>query len=199
MKCIYYLAPTLPSTHRISDDLHAAGINDFFLHVIAKDELGLKREQIHSANYIETMDFIRDGFIGAGIGALAGLIGIGLLRYFEPFGPDVPGYVYAILVAAATLFGAWEGGLTGVDSQNKKIRKFRPRIEAGEYLILVYARKHQEDIVRTTMREKHPEAECVGIDTHFINPFVSVKPATRSASYTPACAFCSVCGLMSVA
>ena len=38
MNCLYYLAPTLESTHRISDDLHAAGLKDFFLHVVSKDE-----------------------------------------------------------------------------------------------------------------------------------------------------------------
>ena len=181
MKCIYYLAPTLASAHRMSDDLHAAGVNDFFLHVIAQDERGLQREHIHSGNYLETLDFVRDGFIGAGIGFLAGLVGIGLLEYFEPFGPDVPGYVDVILVAAATLFGAWEGGLTGVDSKNKKIRKFLAQIESGKYLVLVYARKHQEARVRATMRDNHPEAQLLGVDTHFINPFSSVKPVAEPA------------------
>lgn len=180
MKCIYYLAPSLPSAQRISEDLHAAGIDDFFLHVIAKDELGLHQQKIHSANYFETKDFIRDGFIGAGIGFVAGLIGIGLLQYFEPFGPDVPGYVSVILVAVATLFGAWEGGLMGVDSENKKIRKFHASIEAGKLLMLVYARKRHEAAVRAMMREKHPEAEEVGTDTHFVNPFSSAKPAPDS-------------------
>ena len=106
MKCLYYLAPTLPSTRRISDDLHDVGVNDFYLHVVAKDESGLRQQQIHSANYLETLDVIRDGFVGAGIGFAAGLVGIALLEYYEPFGPDVPLFVYLILIAAATLFGA---------------------------------------------------------------------------------------------
>ena len=82
MNCLYYLAPTLESTHRISDDLHAAGLKDFFLHVISKDESGLEQEHIHSSNYLETLDIVRDGFIGAAIGAVAGLVGAGLLMYF---------------------------------------------------------------------------------------------------------------------
>ncbi len=178
MKCIYYLAPSLPAVHRISDDLHAAGVNDFYLHVVAKDERGIKQEHIHSANYLETMDFIRDGFIGAAIGCVAGLIGIGLLLYFEPFGPNVPTFVYAVLAAAATLFGAWEGGLYGVDrdSENRKLRKFHQDIEDGKFLILVYVRKRLEATVRELMQKSHPEAELAGIDTHFINPFSSVKP-----------------------
>ena len=69
---LYYLAPTLEVTHKVSDDLHAAGLRDFFLHVIAKDESGLEREHIHSSNYLETLDILRDGFIGAAIGAAGG-------------------------------------------------------------------------------------------------------------------------------
>src|SRR5580765_7116877 len=111
MNCLYYLAPTLESTHRISDDLHAAGMKDFFLHVISKDESGLELEHIHSSNYLETLDIIRDGFIGAG-----------LLMFFQPFG-DIPHYVYFIIVAVATMFGAWEGGLTGIATENNNLKK----------------------------------------------------------------------------
>jgi hypothetical protein len=181
MKCIYYLAPTLPSCHRISDDLHDAGVNDLNLHVVAKDERGLSQQHVHSANYLETLDFIRDGFIGAAIGFPVGLVGIGLLQYFEPFGPDVPTFVYVVLVAAATLFGAWVGGLTGVDSENKKLRTFHAEIEAGKYLILIYVRRHQEATVQALMQVNHPEAELAGIDTHFINPFSSVKPVAEAS------------------
>jgi hypothetical protein len=38
----------------------------------------LQREHIHSSNYLETLDIVRDGFIGAAISALAGLVGAGL-------------------------------------------------------------------------------------------------------------------------
>jgi hypothetical protein len=105
MKCLYYLAPGLESAQRVSDDLHEVGISDFFLHVIAKDESGLIKRQIHSGNYLETLDVIREGFLGAMIGFVAGLIGAALLNYFGPF-EDVPGIVHIALVAVATLFGA---------------------------------------------------------------------------------------------
>ena len=160
MNCLYYLAPTLESTHRISDDLHAAGLKDFFLHVIAKDESGLEAEHIHSSNYLETLDVVRDGFIGAAIGGLFGLVGAGLLMYFQPFGPDVPHYVYFIIVGVATLFGAWEGGLTGIATENKNLKKFHHDIDAGKYLILVYARKAQG---AAGPRADAPEASGGGI------------------------------------
>ena len=175
MKCIYFLTPTLATTDQVSADLHEVGVMDFCLHVICRDHAGLKRHQIHSSNYFETLDVLRDGFIGAALGFLIGLVGVGLLIYAKPFGEHVvPALVYAILVGAATLFGAWEGGLVGIDSEHKKLAKFHDDLVAGKYLILVYVRKHREEVVLKMMREKHPDAELVAIDSHYVNPFSNV-------------------------
>jgi hypothetical protein len=181
MKCLYYLAPTLDSVRRISDDLHALGVRDSFLHVIAADEAGLKQWNIHSGNYLETLDLVRDGLIGSAIGFFTGLIGVGLLKLFEPFGPAVPGIAYFATVAAATLFGAWEGGLTGIATENKKLAEFHSDIEAGRCLTLIYAPQEQEAAVREMLRARHPEAELAAIDQHFINPFSAVRRRAESA------------------
>ena len=81
MKCIYYLAPTLDSAHTISDDLHTVGVKNWYIHVISKDEAGLKKERIHSSNYIETLDFMRFGLIGAFSGFIIGVIGTVILVF----------------------------------------------------------------------------------------------------------------------
>jgi hypothetical protein len=175
MKCLYYLAPTLDSTHGISDDLHATGVDDFFLHVVSRDEAGLKKQHIHSSNYLETLDVVRDGIIGAVVGFLVGLLGVWLIDRFDPFGVEVPMFVYVALVGVATMFGAWEGGLIGIGFENRKLAKFHDDIEAGKFLVLIYVLKEQEAAVRTLMRDRHPEAEMVGVDRHFINPFSSPK------------------------
>ncbi len=171
MKCFYFLSPTLASTQQISDDLHAVGIKDFYIHVVCKDESGLRKQQIHSSNYLETLDLIRTGFIGAFMGFTVGLVGVELLRFFQPFGPDVPNMVYAFVVVVATGFGAWEGGLIGIGAENKKLERFHDDIEAGRYLILIYARKREEAKVRAMMAERHREAELKAVDRYFMNPF----------------------------
>ena len=175
MKCLYYLARTLEGTQRISNDVRAVGVNDFFLHVISKDEAGLQKQHIRSGNYLETLDLIPDGLTGAAIGGIAGLIGVGLLKHFEPFGPNVPGVVYFATVAVAVLFGAWEGGLTGIATENRKLAKFHDDIESGRYLVLIYTPKEQETTVREMMRVRHPGAELVAIDRQFLNPFGAVR------------------------
>jgi hypothetical protein len=171
MKCLYYLAPTLESTHGISDDLHAVGVDDFFVHVVSRDEAGLTRQHIHSSNYLETLDIVRDGVIGAIAGFCVGLLGVWLIERFDPFGVEVPTFVHLALVGVATMFGAWEGGLIGIGIENRKLAKYHDAIESGRFLVLIYALKSQEETVSGMMRERHPEAELVGVDRHFINPF----------------------------
>jgi hypothetical protein len=180
VKCLYYTAPTLDSARRISDDLQAVGVQDFFLHVISKDEAGLEQRHIPAGNYLETLDLVRDGLIGSAIGFCAGLIGAVLLKLFAPFGPHVPNIVYFATIAAATLFGAWEGGLTGIASENRKLAKFHDDLEAGRCLLLIYALQEQEPTVLRTMRVRHPEAQLAAIDRHFINPFSPLRLRAES-------------------
>lgn len=180
MKCLYYLSPSLDSTRAISTDLHAVGVRDWYIHVISKDEAGLKKRRIHASNYIETMDFMRAGLVGAYLGFAFGVLGALLLVAIKPFG-DVSSFPYILFVIFATLFGAWEGGMYGVATENKKLAPFHADIEAGKYLFLIYARKTQLATVQSMMAERHPEAEHVGTDTHFVSSFSEVQNERRIA------------------
>src|SRR5512143_2196311 len=109
MKCLYFLAPTLASTHDIAEDLHEVGVKDFFLHVISRDEAGLKKQHVHSSNYIETLDLVRSGVIGGIVGCLIGIAGFYLLRQYNVIDIQIPNLVAFALIDVATLFGTWEG------------------------------------------------------------------------------------------
>lgn len=178
MKCYYFLSPTLESTESISEDLRTSGVADWFIHIISKDEAGLNKKKLHSSNYIETMDFVRHGLIGAALGFTFGLIFNLILMVTEPVGPGVPLLAYAALVFLFTCFGAWQGGLVGISKENQKLAPYRQDIEKGKYLILVYAPKKNEQNITDTMKRLHPEAQLVGIDTKFYNPFA--RPVTTS-------------------
>lgn len=186
MKCYYYLSPDLASTEKITEDLHGSGIGDWFMHIICKDEAGLTRTKLHSSNYLETLDILRQGMIGAILGFVTGIGVAVLLSVINPFGTELSGLAYFGVVFLLTCFGAWQGGLLGVSVESKKIQRFHGEIDAGKYLILVYASKNKEDIVERTMKKLHPEASLVAIDPQFFNPFaVPVVPAT-SDSYQSA-------------
>lgn len=148
IKSNYYLTPNLNSTHQISNGPHEVGINDWFLYVIGKDEAGLNKGHIHSSNYLETLDLIRGGGIGAPIGFTVGVFAAGALMFFKPFGPNMPEFIYLIVTVLLTLFGIWEGGLAGVACENRKLAKFHGDLEDGKYLVLIYTWKKQEPNVK---------------------------------------------------
>ncbi len=175
MKCIYYLTSTLDSCNQISDDLHQTGVKDWFIHILSKDEAGLTKRKLHSSNYLEQIDLLRFSIIGTFIGLILGLFSVFLMKVLQPFGPDVPNYAYYGVIAALTLFGAWEGGLTGIASENRKISHFHNEIEAGKYLILIYAREKYQNAIKTMMLTQHPEARIVAEDGYFFNPLSDLK------------------------
>jgi hypothetical protein len=172
---MYYLAPSLPTSSRISEDLRDIGIADWLIHVISKDEAGLAEQKLQSSNWFETTDLIRDGIIGANIGFICGVLLAGAVMFLKPFGENTPGVVYFFVVVVATLFGAWVGGLIGMDSDNKKIRRFKKPIDEGKYLFLIYAPKGYGEKVKAMMAERHPEATHMATDTRFVNPFARVR------------------------
>jgi len=172
---MYYLAPSLPTSSRISEDLRDIGIADWLIHVISKDESGLKEQKLNSSNWLETHDLIRDGFIGANLGFISGVLLAGAVMLFKPFGEETPGVVFFFVIVVATLFGAWVGGLIGMNSDNKKIQRFKKPIDEGQYLFLIYSPKGYGEKVKQMMAERHPEATHVATDNKFINPFARVR------------------------
>ena len=182
MKCLYYLAPTLEGTRAVSDDLHAVGVRDWYIHVISHDEAGLQKERIHSSNYIETLDFVRTGFVGAYIGFIVGMFGAFLLMATQVFGANTPVSAYLAVMLVGTLFGAWVGGMIGFGAKNKKLSEFHEDIQSGKYLILIYSKKGSGETIKAMMREKHPESEYVATDEHFISPFANVHRTNRLES-----------------
>ncbi|MDP3333998.1 MAG: hypothetical protein Q8S55_18750 [Methylococcaceae bacterium] len=175
MKCLYYLTSTLDSTHKISDDLHGAGVDDWFIHVLSKDEAGLKKFKIHSSNYLEQLDILRFGIVGAFGGLIIGLLAAILLNVTELFGQGLPSLVYVAIIVGLIAFGAWEGGLTGIASENKKIALFHDDLESGRYLILIYATTTSEQQIKKILEDQHAEAKLVAVDATFYNPFTGLK------------------------
>lgn len=182
MKCLYYLAPTLASTRTISDDLHAIGVKDWFIHVISNDEAGLKKERIHSSNYIETLDFLRTGLLGAYIGFCVGMFAAFLIMATRVFGPNVSVVAYFSVILIATFFGGWLGVLLGAGMENKKLSQFHEAIQSGQYLFLIYARKGKGKTIKAMMRDRHPESEYAATDEHFMTPFSDVVRRKHVAS-----------------
>lgn len=175
MKCIYFLSPTLKSAEQISQDIKSIGVDEWFIHIHSKNESGVVRQRLHSSNYLETLDFLRKGIMGAGIGFVAGVIMAFVAAFGQIFGPVMSVWGYLAIVFVFSCFGAWVGGLTGVAKENKKIANFSADIDAGAYLILIYAKDDQIEAIKQVMTSKHQEACLAAVDPHFYNPFADLQ------------------------
>ena len=175
MKAIYYLANSLGSTQSIADELNKAGVNDWFIHIISNDESSISQSRLHSSNYLETLDLVRDGFIGAALGLVIGIAASSLLAYIQPLGIEVPNIILYLVVGLITLFGLWEGGLAGIASKNRKLAEFDEDLSSGKYLILIYTTRKNEARIQYIMDHKFPGVRLAAKDSHFLNPFSKLK------------------------
>lgn len=107
----------------------------------------MKKHRLHSGNYIEQLDVLRNGIIGAITGFLIGLIVVAIISYNQYFPPEIPNITYFFIVLVLTMFCTWEGGLIGIANENKKLEEFQDDLNNGKYLILIYARSSQESII----------------------------------------------------
>lgn len=177
MKRMYYLTSSLNSVERISDNLHQAGITDWNFHVHSKDEAGLNKHHVHSANYIQKMDIVRYSERGGMLGLLLSLLACAYMMTAQPFGANIDSLAYIAIFAFFTLFSAWAGGMVGMMKENQKLAQFHDAIEAGKHLLLVDVKAEQAEEVRQLMTTKHPEARFMREGSTFINPFKFAQPA----------------------
>ncbi|MDP2097767.1 MAG: hypothetical protein U1D70_00140 [Methylobacter sp.] len=89
MRRIYFLAPNIETTHKIVDELRAEGIEDRYLHILAKRDTPL--EDMPEATEFQKTDFIpameRGAALGATTGLLAGLVGLRFAGFAIAGGP----------------------------------------------------------------------------------------------------------------
>ena len=175
MKRMYYLTNNLDSTEQISNDIHAAGVTDWHFHVISKDEAGLYRRHVHSANLFQKQDIIRYGERGAMSGFVLALAATGYAMANQTFGPEATGFIYVAMFIFITLFGTWLGGLIGLSTENQAIAQYHGEIDKGNYLILIDVRRGEEESIAKLMAEKHPEARLIRIGSNIVKPFELAK------------------------
>ncbi len=175
MKTMYYLASSIGSADNIAHELERAGVKNWFIHIISNDESGIKKRHLHSSNYLETLDLMRDGIIGGLAGLIIGLIAVSLLVFLNPLGMQLPVVTYMFIVVVLTLFGLWEGGLAGIASKNRKLAEFEKELSEGKYLILIYTTMKNQARVQYIMEHKYPGVKLAAQDRHFLNPFSSLE------------------------
>ncbi|MDO8844099.1 hypothetical protein [Methylicorpusculum sp.] len=114
MRRIYFLVPDIATTHKIVDELRGEGIEDRYLHILAKRDTPL--EDMPEASVFQKTDFIpaleRGAALGGVTGVLAGMVALRFAGFAIAGGP-----LLGILFYGATI-GAIMSGLAGLQVGN---------------------------------------------------------------------------------
>lgn len=170
MKRLYYLAPTIESVEKVSEDLHQKGITDWRFHVVSRNEAGLSTHRIHSANILYRSDLVRFVERGAIIGGFSAACIVLPLATSSQL--NLGAGLLLTIAVMCTIAGAWIGGFGGISSENYKIRRFHKQIETGSYLLMIDVKKDDVEAMELSMEKQHPEAELQGVGSTTTNPFV---------------------------
>jgi hypothetical protein len=175
MKRLYYLTRTLDSTERISDNLHSNGITDWHFHIISRDDAGVMRRRLHSADFWHRLDITHSAERGLLLGAVFGALIVVPMMLLSPWANTVHWLVWTSIFVFCVMAGAWIGGMAGVNMENYKIRRFHSKIDQGNYLIMIDVPRKQVDRLRSLMASQHPEAELQAIDSNYANPMKATE------------------------
>ena len=93
--------------------------------------------------------------------------------FLVPFAyiPEFSINAWVTITLFSMFFGAWFGGVGGLNTEHYKIRKFHSQIVAGQYLILIDVNRKDEQRIKCIMEIRHPEASLQGHSSTFTNPF----------------------------
>ena len=176
MQRLYYLTHDIQSAERACSELNQMGISDSHLHVLSRDEEGLKKHHLHAATPIHELDILRYGERGFVLGAVLSAVVITLVNayttWFQMFGAIAVLSMVLLIVG----FMTWLGGFVGVQSENYKIRRFHNDIVAGAYLLMVDVFPRQREGVEQLML-KHTNVVNAGEDSTLVMPFDSESTA----------------------
>ncbi len=161
MQRLYFLTPDVEATRRIVEELHAAGVGDRHIHVLARE--GTPLEELHEATLVQTSDLVpaleRGAAAGGITGALAGLAAVAI-----PGGLVFAGGAVLGFAVAGAGFGSWAASMIGISKPRAELQRYAEAIDAGELLVLVDVPKAQQAAIVGAVHRHHPEAHVAGIE-----------------------------------
>lgn len=161
MKRHFYVSDDLDDLDRIEEELEAHGVHRPQIHVFSKDDSGVEsHDHLHNIESVFKKDIVHGTIVGAWIGvALAALV---LIVVSFTDWPQTYTWMPFIMLAIVLLgFGAWSGGLYGIQEPHHDFKRFEPQLRAGRHVFIVDVDPEQEAVLER-VEGAHPRLQLAG-------------------------------------
>jgi len=159
---LYVILPDLASAIQTANDLLMARIDDRHMHFLGKR--GMSMGVLHEASLLQKSDVRHALFLGAGLGALGGML-LGVYLKLNPIGDFSFGAgTFLLATLGGVAFGAWTSTLIGLSTPNSMLKRFEPEIETGKILLMVDVPVARVEEIEDLITRRHPEAVDRGVE-----------------------------------
>ena len=162
MKRHFYVSEDLDDLDRIEDELEHRGLHRPQIHVFSRDDSGIDHhDHLHNVESVFKKDVVHGTIVGTWIGAALALLV--LLVAVTSDWPETYTWMPFIFLAIVLLgFGAWSGGLYGIQVPHRDFKRFESQLRAGKHVFIVDVDPAQEVSLQRVVSQ-HPGLQLAGI------------------------------------
>ena len=161
MKRHFYVSEDLDDLDRIEEELESSGVHRPQIHVFSRDDTGVDtHDHLHNIESVFKKDVVHGTIIGAWIGvALAALVLI--VTAFSDWPETYTWWPFVFLAIVLLGFGAWSGGLYGIQEPHRDFKKFESQLREGKHVFIVDVDPEQEAALDRVI-SAHPSLKRAG-------------------------------------
>lgn len=161
MKRHFYVSDDLDDLDRIEEELETRGVHRPQIHVFSRDDSGVEtHDHLHNMESLFKKDLVHGTIVGTWIGIAAAALVLIVVSYTSL--PETYTWVPFIFLALVLLgFGAWSGGLWGIQEPHHDYKRFEKQLREGKHVFVVDADPEQEAVLERVV-EKHPRLQLAG-------------------------------------
>ncbi len=161
MKRHYFIGEDLSDLKTLEAELESSGVDTEQIHVVSNDEANVERLHLPAVDSISKKDVVRSGLMGF----LVGVVGaVGIMYFFTASGiVESVTFAPALFLSIAFLaFCAWEGGLWGIQKNNREFEPYQEELQQGRHLFFVDVKPSQETRLEAVVAH-HPNVRHASV------------------------------------
>ena len=161
MRRHFYVSDDLDDLDRIEEELESTGVHRPQIHVFSRNDTAVdNHDHLHNIESVFKKDVVHGTIVGTWIGvALAALV---LIVTAISDWPETYTWMPFVFLAIVLLgFGAWSGGLYGIQVPHRDFKRFESQLREGKHVFIVDVDPQQEASLEKVI-ERHPRLKLAG-------------------------------------